>query len=98
MNEVMARSLSPQELAEELRYHVDPGVSRLALSIISGGELSRDFEEELEDSERAAENARGEADALEQQCDDLKELLRECIEELPESAANLIARIKDAVK
>jgi hypothetical protein len=97
MNETMARCLSPQELAEELRYHADPGVSRLALSIIEGGKRSRDFEEELEDSERTAENARADANALEQQCDDLKELLRECLDELPGSNANLINRIKDAV-
>lgn len=82
MNELMARSLSPKELAEEFRYHDDPGVSKLAKSLIDDRFHAEEAEEQIEEAERAAENAREEADGLEQERDDLKELLRDCREYL----------------
>lgn len=90
MNETMARSLTPKELAEEFRYHDDPGVAQLARAMIDRG-ISHD---EMEQLEEAAEMRAEEAAA---EIEDLKQLLSECEDELPDSCKDLRQRIVDAL-
>lgn len=97
MNELMARSLSPKELAEEFRYHDDPGVARLAVAFIEDGRNVAELEQEIERADDAANSAKEAVEAAEQEVADLKDLLRDCREHLyqapPDEAGDLINRI-----
>lgn len=83
MNELMARSLSPNEIAKELLDHSDPGVIKLASLIYQDGVDLRNADN-LKDEADAAENRASEAEA---QVEELTELLRDCLDELPDSEA-----------
>jgi hypothetical protein len=98
MNDLMARSLSSKELAEQLRYHDDAGVVRLALFVLGEDDESRSAQDAIEDAERAAADAEQDAEEAGIQCEALKDLLTDCLEELPNEATNLRDRIKDAVR
>lgn len=87
MNELMARSLSLDEIAKELLGHSDPGVAKLAHHVYEAGADGRDYESELEDAEDRAHEA-------EKQVEDLKELLDDCIQELPDSDAGNELRVR----
>lgn len=97
MNELMARSLSAQELAEEFRYHDDPGVMKLARAVVDGEAASRDYESELETMEGKYDEAKCRIEELELETEDLKDLLRECLLDLPADSADLRAKVREVL-
>lgn len=92
MNELMARSLSAKELAEQLRYHADPGVAKLALAVINGDLEGPDLAEELS-------NANDELDTANRHICDMEAVLNECLDELSDldSARALVKRIHEVL-
>jgi hypothetical protein len=91
MNELMASGLSPAEIAHEFLFHDDPGVKKLALAVtddLVNGEEFADLECELGSAQEAAEKA-------EQELEELKDLLGECLDEIKN--LDLLARIKAAL-
>lgn len=91
MNELMASALSPEEIAKEFLYHDDPGVKKLALAItddLVNGEEVADLECERDAAQEAQEKA-------EQDVENLKDLLGECLDEIKDE--DLIKRIKAAL-
>lgn len=97
MNELMARALSTEELAQEFRYHDDPGVVKLARAIVDGEIASRDYESELETMEFQYDEAKCQIEELELETTDLKDLLRECLDELTDDSDDLRSRIRAAL-
>jgi hypothetical protein len=95
MNETTIRNLTPRELAESLRYSDDQATRRLAPHIIEHEIGERNFEEEVEGIEEDRDSAISDKEQTEREIEDLKELLRECAELVPD--ADLIARIKASV-
>lgn len=96
MNETMARSLPLQELAEEFRYADDPGVRTMAIGVIEDGIAEKDYDAEAAGLQSEVDLANDRAETAEQEVKDLKELLRECLAELPrtDETADLFDRIK----
>jgi hypothetical protein len=91
MTELMARSLTVEEIAAELQYHEDPAAKKLALAIIDG-EIEDPAVQELETEVESVESERDEA--LEE-VEGLKQLLRKCLEEVKDK--DLIVEIEASI-
>jgi hypothetical protein len=91
MNELMASGLSPAEIANELVYHDDPGVKKLARAFAE--DLAN--ADEVEELECELGGAREELRASEKEVEGLKDLLGECLDEIKDT--DLLARIKAAL-
>lgn len=87
MNDLMARSLSLDEIAKELLDFPDPGVAKLASHIYETGANDRDYAAEISDAEDRANEA-------DRRVEELKELLDDCMQELPDSEAGRELRVR----
>ena len=91
MNETMARSLRPAEIAEELRYHADPGVARLALAVINKDVDGCGVAEELED-------AKSQLRELEDRCERLESALEQCDEALGDDDSSMAKAVREIIE
>lgn len=92
MNDLQARALSLEELAERYRYSDDPGISRIARAVIEGLAGRDDEMQELSDDNdhlhSQLETSRAEAACF-------RDLLEECLDE--DIDADLSRRIQKAL-